>query len=303
MRPTPGSRIGAWRRFCRHGPAVAAGAVLAVLGLMALAFPLAEAALGLRAETIDLLARLSGPSLAHPIGTDELGRDLLLRLLQGARVSLFVGLAAALVTTFIGAVLGLTAGYFGGWLDAVLMRITDFVIALPLLPLLIVMAAADLSRLGLDADRPEHATLRIILILALVGWTTVARLARGAALVVREREYVQAARALGTGSIAILLRHVLPNSLSPIVVAATLSVGNLILTESVLSFLGLGIQPPLASWGGMLTGAQAMIRDAPQLAIWPGLLIFVTVVAFNVLGDGVRDAFDVEADVPGLQTR
>ena len=277
--------------------------MLAVLGLMALAFPLAEAALGLRAETIDLLARLSGPSLAHPIGTDELGRDLLLRLLQGARVSLFVGLAAALVTTFIGAVLGLTAGYFGGWLDAVLMRVTDFVIALPLLPLLIVMAAADLSRLGLDADRPEHATLRIILILALVGWTTVARLARGAALVVREREYVQAARALGTGSIAILLRHVLPNSLSPIVVAATLSVGNLILTESVLSFLGLGIQPPLASWGGMLTGAQAMIRDAPQLAIWPGLLIFVTVVAFNVLGDGVRDAFDVEADVPGLQTR
>ncbi len=303
MRPAPGSRLGAWRRFRRHGPAVAAGAVLAVLGFMALAFPLAEAALGLRAETIDLLARLSGPSWAHPIGTDELGRDLLLRLLQGARVSLFVGLAAALVTTFIGAVLGLAAGYFGGWLDAVLMRITDFVIALPLLPLLIVMAAADLSRLGLDADRPEHATLRIILILALVGWTTVARLARGSALVVREREYVQAARALGTGPIAILVRHVLPNSLSPIVVAATLSVGNLILTESVLSFLGLGIQPPLASWGGMLTGAQAMIRDAPQLAIWPGLLIFVTVVAFNVLGDGIRDAFDVEADVPGLRTR
>ncbi len=303
MRPAPSSRLGAWRRFRRHGPAVAAGAVLAVLGLMALAFPLAEAALGLRAETIDLLARLSGPSWAHPIGTDELGRDLLLRLLQGARVSLFVGLAAALVTTFIGAVLGLAAGYFGGWLDAALMRITDFVIALPLLPLLIVMAAADLSRLGLDADRPEHATLRIVLILALVGWTTVARLARGSALVVREREYVQAARALGTGPVAILLRHVLPNSLSPIVVAATLSVGNLILTESVLSFLGLGIQPPLASWGGMLTGAQAMIRDAPQLAIWPGLLIFVTVVAFNVLGDGVRDAFDVEADVPGLRTR
>ena len=303
MSPAPGPRLGAWRRFRRHGPAVAAGAVLAVLGLMALAFPLAEAALGLQAETIDLLARLSGPSWAHPIGTDELGRDLLLRLLQGARVSLFVGLAAALVTTVIGAVLGLAAGYFGGWLDAVLMRITDFVIALPLLPLLIVMAAADLSRLGLDADRPEHATLRIILILALVGWTTVARLARGSALVVREREYVQAARALGTGPAAILLRHVLPNSLSPIVVAATLSVGNLILTESVLSFLGLGIQPPLASWGGMLTGAQAMIRDAPQLAIWPGLLIFVTVVAFNVLGDGIRDAFDVEADVPGLRTR
>ena len=298
-----GARLGAWKRFRRHGPAVAAAVVLVVLGLMALAFPLAEVALGLQAETIDLLARLSGPSWGHPIGTDELGRDLLLRLLQGARVSLFVGLAAALVATVIGAALGLAAGYFGGWLDAVLMRITDFVIALPLLPLLIVMAAADLSRLGLDADRPEHATLRIILILALVGWTTVARLARGAALVVREREYVQAARALGTGSTAILIRHVLPNALSPIVVAATLSVGNLILTESVLSFLGLGIQPPLASWGGMLTGAQGMIREAPQLAVWPGLLIFVTVVAFNVLGDGIRDAFDVEADVPGLRAR
>lgn len=298
-----GARLGAWKRFRRHGPAVAAAVVLVVLGLMALAFPLAEAALGLQAETIDLLARLSGPSWGHPIGTDELGRDLLLRLLQGARVSLFVGLAAALVATVIGAALGLAAGYFGGWLDAVLMRITDFVIALPLLPLLIVMAAADLSRLGLDADRPEHATLRIILILALVGWTTVARLARGAALVVREREYVQAARALGTGSTTILIRHVLPNALSPIVVAATLSVGNLILTESVLSFLGLGIQPPLASWGGMLTGAQGMIREAPQLAVWPGLLIFVTVVAFNVLGDGIRDAFDVEADVPGLRAR
>ena len=298
-----GARLGAWKRFRRHGPAVAAAVVLTVLGLMALAFPAAESALGLKAETIDLLARLSGPSWGHPIGTDELGRDLLLRLLQGAQVSLFVGLAAALVATVIGAALGLAAGYFGGWLDAVLMRITDFVIALPLLPLLIVMAAADLSRLGLDADGPEHATLRIILILALVGWTTVARLARGAALVVREREYVQAARALGTDSVTILIRHVLPNALSPIVVAATLSVGNLILTESVLSFLGLGIQPPLASWGGMLTGAQGMIREAPQLAVWPGLLIFVTVVAFNVLGDGIRDAFDVEADVPGLRAR
>ena len=293
----------AWRRFRRHGPALFAAGVLVFMGLLALAAPLAEFALGLRPDDIDLLARLAGPSLAHPLGTDELGRDLLLRLLQGARVSLFVGLAAALATTALGAALGLVAGYLGGWLDALLMRITDFVIALPLLPLLIVMAAADLSRLGLDADRPEHAVFRIILILALVGWTTVARLARGAALVVREREYVQAARALGTGSAVIMLRHILPNAMSPIVVAATLSVGNLILTESVLSFLGLGIQPPIASWGSMLTGAQAMIQDAPQLAIWPGLLIFVTVVAFNLLGDGIRDALDVEAELPGWRGR
>ncbi len=303
MSPAGGLRAGAWARFRCHRPAVASAAVLAVLGLLTLAFPLVEWTLGREANTIDLLARLSGPGWAHPLGTDELGRDLLLRLLQGGRVSLFVGIAAALTTTVIGAVLGLAAGYFGGWLDAVIMRITDFVIALPLLPLLIVMAAADLSRVGLNADRPEHAVLRIVLILALVGWTTVARLARGAALVVRELEYVQAARAVGTGPAAILVGHVLPNSLSPIIVAATLSVGNLILTESVLSFLGLGIQPPLASWGAMLTGAQAMIREAPQLAIWPGFLIFVTVVAFNLLGDGIRDAFDVEADVPGLRTQ
>ncbi len=290
---------GLGHRFRRHRPAALAGVILILLGILAIAAPLVELALGVKVEDINLLARLEGPSLAHPIGTDELGRDLLLRLLQGARVSLFVGLAAALATTVFGAALGLAAGYFGGWLDAVLMRITDFVVALPLLPLLIVMAAADLSRLGLDSDRPEHAMLRIIFLLALVGWTTVARLARGAALVVREREYVQAARALGAGPLAVLVRHILPNALSPIVVAATLSVGNLILTESVLSFLGLGVQPPIASWGSMLTGAQALIRDAPQLAIWPGLLIFVTVVAFNVLGDGIRDAFDVEADSVG----
>ncbi len=303
MKRAGDTRIGVRKRLRRHGPAMAAAVVLGFLGLMALAFPLFEWALGLRVEAIDLLARLSGPSRVHPLGTDELGRDLLLRLLQGARVSLFVGMSAALATTAIGAVLGLAAGYFGGWLDAVLMRITDFVIALPLLPLLIVMAAVDLSRFGLDADRPEHAVLRIVLILAFVGWPTVARLARGSALVVRELEYVQAARALGAGPVAILVRHVLPNSLSPILVAATLSVGNLILTESVLSFLGLGIQPPLASWGAMLTGAQALIREAPQLAIWPGLLIFVTVVAFNILGDGIRDALDVEAGVPGWRMR
>lgn len=294
-----GAGRAALRRFLRHRPAVLAAGVLVFLGAAALAAPLVALALGTDAGAIDLAGRLEGPSLAHPLGTDELGRDLLLRLLEGGRVSLAVGLAAALAATAIGAAVGLAAGYLGGWLDAALMRVTDFVIALPILPLLIVMAAADLSRFGLDPDRPETAVGRIVVILALVGWTTVARLARGSALVVRELEYVRAARALGTGAARTLVRHVLPNALSPIVVATTLSVGNLVLVESVLSFLGLGIQPPMASWGSMLTGAQAQIQEAPALAFWPGFLIFVTVVAFNVAGDGVRDALEVEAEPAG----
>ena len=179
------------------------------------------------------------------------------------------------------------------------MRLTDAVIALPLLPLLIVLAAVDLSKLGVPASlaQSEAASLyRILLIVALVGWTTVARLVRGTTLSVRERDFVRAAVAQGAGPLRIMLRHILPNVVSPIIVATTLSVGNVILTESVLSFLGLGIQPPLPSWGNMLTNAQELIWQAPALAIYPGLLIFVTVIAFNFLGDGLQDALDPRAE-------
>ena len=195
----------------------------------------------------------------------------------------------------LGTVIGLVAGYVGGRTDALLMRLTDAVIALPLLPLLIVLAAVDLGKLGVPASvaQSDGASLyRIILIVALVGWTTVARLVRGAALSVRERDFVRAAVALGAGPLRIMRRHVLPNVVSPIIVATTLSVGNVILMESVLSFLGLGIQPPLPSWGNMLTNAQELIWQTPALAIYPGLLIFVTVIAFNFLGDGLQDALD-----------
>jgi peptide/nickel transport system permease protein len=173
------------------------------------------------------------------------------------------------------------------------------VIALPLLPLLIVLAAVDLGKLGVPAAiaQSESASLyRILLIIALVGWTTVARLVRGATLSVRERDYVRAAVALGARPLRIMTRHILPNVVSPIIVATTLSVGYVILTESVLSFLGLGIQPPLPSWGNMLTNAQELIWQAPALAIYPGLLIFVTVIAFNFLGDGLQDALDPRAE-------
>jgi peptide/nickel transport system permease protein len=260
-----------WERFVRHRMALASALVLIGLGVAA---------------------------AAHPLGTDELGRDELVRLLYGGRVSLLVGLATAVISAVIGTLIGLVAGYYGGVLDSLLMRLTDTVIALPLLPLLIVLAAVDLSKLGVPADlatSPEASLYRIILIISLVGWTTVARLVRGAALTLRERDFVLAAIGQGASGPRIMLRHILPNAISPIIVATTLSVGTIILLESVLSFLGLGIQPPLASWGNMLTNAQELIYEAPMLAVWPGLAIFVTVIAFNFLGDGLQDALDPKA--------
>jgi peptide/nickel transport system permease protein len=287
-----------WRRFLRHRLALASLLVLGLLAAITLAAPLIEAALGLDANRVDLFARFAPSSAAHPLGTDELGRDLLLRLLYGGQISLAVGLAAALGAAVIGTALGLLAGYYGGTLDALLMRLADSVIALPLLPLLIVLVAVDLTKLGLPeglATSENVSLYRIVFLIALVGWTTVARLVRGATLSMRTREFVRAAEALGAGPPRVMLVHILPNVVSPIIVATTLSVGNVILLESVLSFLGLGIQPPIPSWGNMLTGAQELIWTAPALAVWPGALIFVTVIAFNFLGDGLQDALDPRA--------
>ncbi len=286
------------RRFARHRMAVASALVLVALALAALAAPLVEVWLGVDANEVDLLARFEGRSAAHPLGADELGRDVLVRLLYGGRVSLFVALATALAAAVIGTVIGLVAGYYGRWADAVLMRVTDGVIALPILPLLIILAAVDMSKIPLVAAlaETEDASLyRIVLIITLVGWTTVARLVRGTALSLREREYVVAARGMGASGFRIMATHILPNTVSPIIVATTLSVGNVILFESVLSFLGLGIQPPIASWGNMLNNAQELIYEAPALAFYPGALIFLTVIAFNFLGDGLQDALDPKA--------
>jgi peptide/nickel transport system permease protein len=190
---------------------------------------------------------------------------------------------------------GLVAGYAGGAVDGFLMRLTDAVIALPLLPILIVLAAVDLGKLGLPpglATGELVSVARIVVIVALFGWTTTARLVRASVLSLRTREFVHAARALGAGPARILRRHILPNAMAPLIVATTLSIGNVILAESVLSFLGLGVQPPLPSWGNMLTGAQELLFESPRLALWPGLLIFLTVLAFNLLGDGLQAALD-----------
>jgi len=287
------------RRFFAHRMAAISLALLTALTCLTLLASPIEMMLQSDTAQVDLFNRFAAPSFDHPLGTDELGRDTLVRLLEGGQVSLFVGLIAALIAASIGTLIGLVAGYFGGWTDQVLMRITDGIIALPLLPLLIVLAALDLSKLGLPAEitGSENVSLyRIIAIVALVGWTTSARLVRATTLALRERPFVLAARAQGAGSLRIISVHILPNLASPIIVATTLSIGNIILLESVLSFLGLGIQPPVPSWGSMLTNAQELIWQAPALAFYPGILIFLTVISFNFIGDGLQDALDPRAN-------
>lgn len=278
----------------RLGP-LASAALLALLVLACLAAPLLADLQGLDPEAVDLFNRLAPPGGPNLLGTDELGRDLLLRLLEGGRISLTVGLLGALGASLVGMAVGLAAGFAGGRTDALLMRLTDAVIALPLLPLLIVLAAVDLSKLGLPewlAGSTAASVWRIVALVTLFGWTTVARLMRSAVLSLKRREFVLAARALGAGPWRIAFWHLLPNALGPVAVATTLTVGHAILTESVLSFLGLGVQPPLPSWGNMLTGAQDLLFEAPRLALWPGALIFAAVAAVNIAGDGLRRRLD-----------
>ena len=287
-----------WRRFRSHRLALASAVVLVILILLCLSAPLVEWILGMDPSRVDLDRLREGPSADHPLGTDELGRDVLLRLLYGGRVSLLVGFSAAGMAAVIGTLIGLLAGYYGGWFDSMLMRFTDGVIALPLLPLLIVLSAIDLQALGVSADLAESPAIsvwRIVVIISLVSCTGVARLVRGATLSIREREFVRAAAAMGASGKRIMFVHILPNVTTPIIVATTLSIGSVILFESVLSFLGLGIQPPLPSWGNMLTYAQELMATAPQLMVWPGLLIFIIVIAFNFFGDGLQDALDPRA--------
>jgi peptide/nickel transport system permease protein len=283
------------RRFRRHPLAVGALAVLLGLTIAVAAAPLLARLLDIDANAIDLFNRFAPASPDHPLGTDDLGRDVLLRLLQGGRASLSVGLAAAVTAAMIGTVVGLAAGYLGGPVDALLMRLADGLMALPLLPLLIVLAAVDPAKLGISpeiAASPAAGLLRIIVIISLVGWTGVARLVRAEALQLREETFVLAARAQGAGTARIMAVHILPNLASTIIVATTLAAGNIILLESVLSFLGLGIQPPTPSWGNLLTNAQELVWVAPTLAIYPGLLILLTVAALNIVGDGLREALD-----------
>lgn len=267
------------------------GLGLALLGLLAggaLAAPLVQAWLGHDPFAPDLFSRYAPPSAAHPLGTDDLGRDLLLRLLHGARVSLAVGLAVALGATILGTGIGLLAAWRGGWADAVLMRTADGMLSLPALPLLVVLAAVDTGRFGLPRGEALSDIARITVILVVFGWVGVARLARAAALRELTQDYVAAARVAGATEARVLLRHVLPNIVGPITVATALAVAGAILAESTLSFLGLGIQPPAPSWGNMLSNAQEMVFSAPLVAVWPGLAILLAVAGCTLTADGLR---------------
>ncbi|WP_163269416.1 ABC transporter permease [Chelativorans alearense] len=287
------------KRFLRNKPAVIALAILVVLAaLCVLAYPY-SLLMGLDPNETNLLMRFRPPSAEHWLGTDSLGRDVLLRLMYGGQVSIAVGVLGTLLTALIGVLIGVWAGFLGGKVDAFLMRLTDVVIALPMTPVLIVLGAVDLSKLGLSqalASSPGVVFLRIVIIIALVDWTTIARITRAATIEVRQREYVKAATVSGARHLYNVLVHVLPNITTPITVAATLSVGRIILFESTLSFLGFGIVPPTPSWGNMLTNAQELVISAPALAVYPGLLIFLTVISVNFVGDGIRIAFDPRSE-------
>jgi peptide/nickel transport system permease protein len=230
-------------------------------------------------QNLQLLGEPTAPSLAHWLGTDELGRDSLTRLMVGGRISLAVGLASALVATLFGTLVGALAGYYRGWVDQALMRFTDIMLSIPALPLVLVIS-------GMLRPSPP---LLVMVIAALI-WMAPARLVRGHVMSLAERDFVAAARALGAGSGRIILRHILPNTIGPIIVSATIAVGGSIMLESALSFLGFGVQPPIPTWGGLLNKAAPWLVSAPWLAIPPGLCIFVTVLAVNFAGDGFRAA-------------
>ena len=283
------------RRFLRHRIAVLA--LLVLLGLYGSALfakQLAPYELSPQLNAETLAEARQGPSGKHWFGTDELGRDQLTRVLYAGRISLMVGLTVALASTALGTTIGAFAGYYGGWIDQLLMRLTDLFLVVPQLAVLMIAQKGLLGRelLGL---RMTSTTL-IILILSFLFWQYVARVVRGLFLSIKEKEYVEAARASGASSVRIIFRHIIPNCVGPIAVNATLAVGTAILIESVLSFLGFGIQPPAVSWGNMVAQSKGAV-GTPQayLIYFPGLAILVTVLAINFLGDGLRDAFDPQS--------
>lgn len=254
-----------------------------------------------RAQLADFEQVVAGFRSFHLLGTDELGRDVFIRLVYGTRVSITVGLLVALISGLIGLLVGSVAGYYGGRLDALLMRFTDALLSLPILVVLIVVSAVDLGKLlggtplAFIVDHEHESVIKMVIILCAFSWMQAARLVRGSILSIKEQEFVLAARVLGARDRTIIATHVVPNVIAPLLVAVTLGIGNAILFEAALSFLGLGIQPPTPSWGNMLHNAQEMVQHAPMLAVLPGLLILFTVISFNYIGDGVRDAIDPRA--------
>jgi peptide/nickel transport system permease protein len=287
--PRAGGRRRLWRVFAQNRMAVAGAVMLLLIVLGSILAPVVSP-YGLNEQ--DVVNRLQPPSWKHPMGTDDLGRDSMTRVLAGGRLSLTIGALAAFAAVVIGVVVGSLAGLLGRWVDAVLMRLVDLALSLPDLFILILIAAL----LG-----PSLTTM--ILIISLVRWMNVARLVRASFLSLREREFVEALRAIGVSRFRLAWRHLLPNSLSPVIVAGTLAVASAVIAESTLSFLGLGLQPPASSWGTMLRNAQAEIFTSAWLAVFPGLMVFLTVVSINFVGDGLRDALDPTARRPRASRR
>jgi peptide/nickel transport system permease protein len=275
-----------WRRFRRHPGAVAGSIALGILLLSTILVAFSP----YDPEASDMPYRLQPPSVAHPFGTDPLGRDLLTRILYGGRISLSVGLLVVVIALLIGVPVGGLAGYFGGRVDNVLMRITDAALSLPTL-LVLILLSAILREVELPFVE-RNDVLTIALVIGLLSWMTVARLVRAAFLTIREMEFVVAARSLGASDLRIMVRHILSNAVGPVIVEATLEMGYAIMEESGLSFLGFGIQPPTPSWGNLLSNAQEHMTKHPWLAIFPGLMIFLAIISVNYIGDGLRDAFD-----------
>lgn len=268
------------RHFRKNKLAMAGLAVMILLYVVTLITPLIAPFDPAEQGNI-ILSRYLAPSLQHLMGTDKFGRDIFSRVLYGSRISLSIGFIAVAISITLGTLIGAFAGYFGGIVDSILMRFTDMMLSFPRLVLLIVVIALF-----------EPNIYLVVIVLGLTGWMGTARLVRGEVLSLREREFVQAARALGMGDWRIIFRHVIPNTMAPVIVSATLGIGQTILTEASLSFLGLGVQPPTPSWGNMVSDGRDALINAWWIATFPGIAIVVTVVAFNLLGDGLRDALD-----------
>ncbi|MEW5693489.1 MAG: ABC transporter permease [Candidatus Hydrogenedentota bacterium] len=290
------------QRFIKHKLAMISLIVLFILILLSVLAPLFSKIFNLDYKEIDLEKCFLHPSSKHIFGTDDLGHDLFIRMLYGGRVSLSVALVSALISTFIGVVIGIISGYYAGLIDEVIMRFVDTMLSLPVLAIMILLSMIDIVnvlRISFLATIINPDILKIIIIIVIFGWMGVARIVRGCTLSIRETEYIEAIRASGQQDIFIIFRHILPNVLAPAIVAATLQVGGVIISEAVLSYLGLGIQPPTPSWGNILQRAQeyVILGKGYLLAFLPGFFIFITVTAFNFLGDGLRDTLDVKTKI------
>ncbi len=267
----------AWQRLRHNRMALAGGLIVLVMFMMAAAASIIDA----DPAAIDVSQRLLPPSWQHPLGTDDLGRGVLVRMLYGARISLLVGFVAVGISCLIGIVCGALAGYYGGWIDAIIMRFVDIMLCFPTFFLILAVIAFL-----------NPSIWNIMIVIGLTSWMGVARLVRAEFLSLRQRDFVLSAQALGASDRRLIFRHILPNAISPVLVSATLGVAGAILTESALSFLGIGVQPPTPSWGNMLIVGKQTLGSAWWLSVFPGLAILITVLGYNLLGEGIRDALD-----------